>query len=317
MPESRWRLTPFRDWRLARKGLLLVLIASTLPLAVSAALFFVRARRLVEADGIALLAARADQLAAELDAFHRVYSGIAYRSARRADVIAAVSATGAERRRMAARAREGFLPILASDENIFSVVLADTALTVIATTLAPSPVARLPHRGFIRTALATGGAISEPFLSDVVQSATGWIAYAARVADASGETAGLVVVYVRSEAFHAAVRAGNARAGPGSFSVIYDSAGIRIAHGFSEAELYHPAGALDSTTIADLVAEGVSAGARGSCWNPPRRYRRNSRGRGPGRCPPATCSGPIPRPTASRMSPWSAVFRWCHGRSST
>jgi len=82
------------------------------------------------------------------------------------------------------------------------------------------------------------------------------IAYAAPVRDGAQEgVACVAVIMARGEAFWEAVTERNGSAGAGSYSVVYDEYGIRIAHSFKGAELFHPAGALDAATISMLVAD--------------------------------------------------------------
>src|SRR5258707_15835140 len=63
----------FMEWLLRAKIGVLVVIASLLPFAVAAFLDIRQARQRLMANTAAVLTARGDQLAGELDAFNRVY----------------------------------------------------------------------------------------------------------------------------------------------------------------------------------------------------------------------------------------------------
>lgn len=70
-----------------------------------------------------------------------------------------------------------------------------------------------------------------------------------------GAVIGVVAVWVRAAPFWALVRGGNGRAAAGSFSILYDRYGVRVAESADDREIFHPAGPLDPGTIDALVLE--------------------------------------------------------------
>src|SRR5439155_192285 len=62
-------------------------------------------------------------------------------------------------------------------------------------------------------------------------------------------------IVARGQEFWDLVSAGDGTAGPGSYSVVFDQYGIRVAHSFKASEIFHPAAPLDPSLIEMFVAD--------------------------------------------------------------
>ena len=73
--------------------------------------------------------------------------------------------------------------------------------------------------------------------------------------DAAGQVLCVSLVAASGREFWELVAKGNGSAGPGSYSVVYDQFGVRIAHSSRREQVFHPAAPLDAATIAMFSAE--------------------------------------------------------------
>src|SRR6185503_5469626 len=89
----------------------------------------------------------------------------------------------------------------------------------------------------------------------VERDGTPTIAYVAATRSSGGAVTGAVVFWVAAEALWDAARRLDGAAGAGSFAVIYDKLGIRIAHTSSRDIVFHPGGRLPIDVVDRLVAE--------------------------------------------------------------
>ncbi len=238
---------------LRRKLLVLLLLGSALPLALGIGTMFLRTRALIRSDAVSLLAARADQLAVELDAFHELYSGMAARLAGVPLVARASAATASP---------SGDLPdlqrllqvYLQSDRRLRGVALLNASGRSLASTETVPRNSNLSGLAYFQAAMSGHQYISDIFLSPLLPENAPVLVYAAPVFSEQSAVVGVVVVTVQAGAFWDVIRAANGRAGLGSFSVLYDGQGIRIAHSFNEAEVFRPAGPLPPDLLASLIA---------------------------------------------------------------
>ncbi len=246
----------FRDWPLRSKLLALLVAGSALPLAVTTLLESRSAGALIHRSTIALLAARADQLAESLDEFHASFRRANQRLAALPQVIRFCKVAPAERERFQQDLEATLAAYARTDARTHLLALFDPSGTVIASTAPTVRGRNHAFRRYFQSALAGRVTTSDLFLSVTEAGGIPSIAYAAPVRDGAQEgVACVAVIMARGEAFWEAVRERNGSAGAGSYSVVYDEYGIRIAHSFKGAELFHPAGALDAATISMLVAD--------------------------------------------------------------
>jgi len=243
------------DWPLRVKVAALLVAASLLPLAIWAYVDLRQDQARLLNGMKDLLQARGDQIARELDSFHRGYRHAAAQLARFPDSTAYCSETP---QRRAAR-HDALLGLLstypASDPGIRGVALLDGAGHVLIATEPPLMGADLSDRPVVQAALQGRAVISDPFISSPRSGSVPTIAYMTPVLDANGQASCVAVLWLRAASLWNAVKTSNEQAGPGSFAVLFDRDGIRIAHTYSDDIVFHPAGPLDPATLERLVAQ--------------------------------------------------------------
>jgi signal transduction histidine kinase len=235
-----------RSWSVRRKLVALLILASLVPLAIDAVmdLYADRARMLGEV-GRALVA-HAEQLRDQLDAFHQRHLDAARMLARTPEI--------GERARLPAGDARPANQILtfhvASDPDIKDAGIVDTAGTLIAST-APHMIGRRLTQPYVRAALAGTPTVSQLYVADDALDDSPLVGYATPIAD----HAGAVVVWVHAEAIWRLAAASNDLAGPGSYAIVLDHDGIRIAHTRAPELVFHPTGPLAAARLAELTAE--------------------------------------------------------------
>jgi len=232
----------------------MLLIASPVPLAVAAWVTFSEMRQAARSNAIALLAARADRLAAELDGFNRSYLKVAARLSGFPLVVRFCAASKASRT-PGGDLHEILVSYLKTDRNLLGVSLVDASGTIIEATDLRWIGLDISFRDYVRAAIKGDSMVSGVFAPLPIAGATPVIVYASPALAPGGRIAGAAVLTVRATAFWEAVRAGDGRAGRGSYSVLFDQHGIRIAHSFKNEELFRPGGPLEPTVIEAMVAE--------------------------------------------------------------
>ena len=143
-----------------------------------------------------------------------------------------------------------------ADPNFRGLGIFDASGTVIAATEAPLLGRNYAFRRYFRDAIAGRPVTSEIYLAVPEAGSLASIAYAAPVrAAGGGAVTGLVALWVKAEPFWRMVGESNDKAGSGSYSVLLDRYGIRIAHSLSPGLLFRPTGPVDAATLAELEAE--------------------------------------------------------------
>ena len=248
---------PFRfaNWPLRTKMAALLAAVSLLPLALWAYIDL-RQDQARLLDGVkSLLEARGDQIVHELNAFHRDYRRSVDRLARFPDSAAYCSGTP-EHRAAHHAAMLGILSAYpASDAGIRGMALVDASGHVVIATEEPLIGVDVSDRPVVQAALQGHPIVSDPFISSPRSGAVPTIAYMAPMFGPDQRVACVAVLWLRAAALWDTVKTSNALAGPGSFAVLYDREGIRIAHTFSDEVIFHPGGPLDPETLDRLVAE--------------------------------------------------------------
>jgi PAS domain S-box-containing protein len=247
-----WR---FGDWPLRVKMAALLVAASLLPLCIST-FSEVRQVRANVLDGTQdLLAAHGDRIVRELDALNRGYQRALDRIARYPDVAAYCSANATRRAQLHASVL-GLLSVHpASDAGIRGAALIDGNGRVVVATEDQVAGVDLSDRPGVQLALQGRPLITDPFLSGERTGAVPTIAHFAPVRRAGDSGVCVAALWVRATALWDSVKAANALAGAGSFAVLFDREGIRIAHTASDDSIFRPAGALDPAMLERLVAE--------------------------------------------------------------
>jgi PAS domain S-box-containing protein len=243
------------DWPLRAKMAALLVVASLLPLAVSAFIEIRQAQKRLLANSAALLAARGDQLLGELDTFHRGYRLFARRFAHVPSVVAFAQGPREIVDPLHLAVRAILKALAASDPDVLGLAILDVSGTVRIATEDRLIGKNLSYHHDIREALRGAADISDIHLAEPEVGQAPTIAYMAPVSGPDAKTTGVVVVWVRAAALWNIAKASNELAGPRSFAVVYDRHGIRIAHTYRDDVVFRPGGRLDPATVDALVAE--------------------------------------------------------------
>jgi signal transduction histidine kinase len=241
----------FTDWPVRRKLAALLVAASLLPLGISAVLDIRAARARLHVNAAELLAAHADHLRGQLDAFHRGYELSATKLAQIPALIT-LARTPDAGTDAAAAVREILGAHVAIDLDVRAIGMVGRDGRVIVAT-EPRLEGVVIERDYVRAALRGASAISDIHVAEPELEGLPVIAYAAPVSDGTGPSA-VVVMWTRGDALREVVRASNDLVGPGSFAVVLDSYGIRIAHAYDDEVVFRPAGELASVQVEALIA---------------------------------------------------------------
>jgi len=240
----------FTDWSVRRKLIALLVAASLVPLTVAAVLDIRAARARLRANVAEQLAAHADYLRLQFDAFHLSYEVSIAKLARLPSVVALVGPEG----HAAAAAVRDFIGVqVGVDPGVRGVGVLDRAGKVIAATESRLEGAVLADRDYVRRGLAGLETISDVYVAEPELDTTPMIAYAAPVWGEEGPV-GVAVLWVRALAMWNLTRGSNALVGPRSFALVFDAHGIRIAHTYTDELLFRPAGALPPDERSALIA---------------------------------------------------------------
>jgi signal transduction histidine kinase/CheY-like chemotaxis protein/HAMP domain-containing protein len=232
--------------------MLLLLAASALPLVAGTALTLRAASARVTEDAVALLDARADHLTTELDAFHGQFALMARRMGR---LPVPVRYARGERERYGPDLQAVLDNYVSSDPRLRGAAVFDQEGTIVIGTEPPLIGRSYAFRRYFQLALAGQDNIADVYVAVPEVGSVPSIAYASPIRGDDGAVLGVVTIFVRATAFWDAVQRGDGRAGAGSFAVLYDRLGVRIAHSRASDEVFHPAGPLDHATIEGLVNE--------------------------------------------------------------
>jgi signal transduction histidine kinase/DNA-binding response OmpR family regulator len=246
---GRWR---FGRWSLRSKMLLLLLCVSTVPLMLATAVGLHQGRQRVRQQAVWLLEARADQLRSETDHFHRRNQALARNLAQLVegalpDLVPAQTVLDRWRTAMEGLVRSG--------QELRSALVTDTTGKVLVSTEMGGGAQDLAFRPYVKAALAGESHISDLFFPLSLEEPEGLIAYSTPLRDPAGAVWGSVAVFVKASALWRLVRSMNDSAGAGSYAVLYDRSGVRIAHGTRDDLLFRPAAPLPQTDLDRMVAE--------------------------------------------------------------
>jgi PAS domain S-box-containing protein len=245
----------FADWPV-RAGIAATLVmASSVPLIIAAYLDVRDSKTQLLASTAAVLAARGDQLVRELDDFNRAYQRSVDKLAHDPGIVAFCQRDlrTTSPRAPAISATLAVQP--ARDPNIRGASILDaTGIVRIATE--PQLVGLdLGSRPFVKEALRDGAVVSDIYLAEPQVGETPTIAYLTPIRSEDHALLGIAVLWVRAAALWNVAQASNGLAGPGSFAVLFDHYGVRVAHTYSDDIVFHPGGRLDRPTLDAFVAE--------------------------------------------------------------
>ncbi len=244
-------LLPVASWPLRAKIAALLALASLLPLIISASLDIRETRIELVANAENQLAARGDQLARELDTFHVGIQRTAKSFARFPSVLALSRGVPGDRVRLEVEATLAARP--AVDSRVRGLAVLDSTGTVVAATEKELVGVDLSFHSFVRDALEGTAVISDVYLEPHAADAP-TIAYLEPIREGVN-VRGLVAIWARAAALWDVMKTSNALAGPGSFAVVFDQYGIRIAHTYSDEIVFHPGGAVEPAVAKTFVSE--------------------------------------------------------------
>lgn len=243
-----------RHWPLRFKIVLLLFVSSVLPLAIMGGVEIRDARDDVLKNTSALLTARGDEIAGKLDAFHELYRGGSQRFADISDIVQYAQAEPRARDKLAPPASAILELWQKTDLQVRGIAILDATGTVILGTEQPLIGHNLAHYAFVREVIHGVPTISELHISGPETGSVPTIAYLAPIKNEHQEVVGAFALWVQAAAFWKVVAEGNAKAGEGSFSVLFDNSGIRIAHSYNPDIVFHPGERLDPATVDAMVA---------------------------------------------------------------
>ncbi|MEO8314636.1 MAG: ATP-binding protein [Pseudomonadota bacterium] len=245
----------FRDWSLRLKMAMLVVLASLLPLGIATGITIQNAHKQLVAENARLLAARSEQLAGNIDTFVGDTQRVVARIARVPPALNVLQAKPADAERI--RKEVGVLLNVwpATDSSIRGVAVIDLAGVVVAGTDAALLGHNMAYRSFVKEALRGASVVSDVFIAEPEVGSQHTIAFLAPIRGPDQKQLGAAVIWVRASMVSEMLKLADANAGNGSFSILFDSLGIRIAHSFLDEIVFHPGVALAPATIDALVAE--------------------------------------------------------------
>jgi PAS domain S-box-containing protein len=245
----------FMDWPLRAKMAALFVVASLLPLGVATWIDIREAREKLVANTTALLAARADHLADQIDIFHRGYQRAVDRLAHFPATVEFCQARPGNSNALKSNVHGIIDAWPPSDRNIRGLAILDLSGEVKIATEDRLIGLNLAYRRYVQEANRGGAVISDIHLAESEVGFAPTIAYISPVRGADGNPVALAVLWVRASSLWDIMKEANGLAGADSFAVLFDHLGIRIGHTYSDDIIFHPGGRLVSATLEALVVE--------------------------------------------------------------
>jgi methyl-accepting chemotaxis protein len=250
---KRW--LRFRNWPLRAKFVALLAAASLVPLGFATWNNLGNARAYQFRNTEQLLRSRADMLARRIEALNAGYA----RSAR----LLALSSSGAlvELQGPGPQVRSAHDRLQSQvnfwtqiDPTIRGVALLDATGNVVIATEPELERMSLARYGFVRKALQGNAVISDVFIAELRDAEVPTIAYLAPIRSADA-VLGVAALWVDASHHSELLSEVNDDVGVGSFAVLLDSLGIRIAHSRYPEAVYRPARQLEPADLAVLTQE--------------------------------------------------------------
>ncbi|MES2784633.1 MAG: PAS domain-containing protein [Pseudomonadota bacterium] len=243
-----------RDWPLRVKLVVFLVLAEMVPVGVVSWIDIRDTQTQLHATTAAVLAARGDQLASGLDVFNRGY----LRSVERLAQLPSVMETRGgplESDAQHRRAQADLMAWPANDPHAYAAGILDLSGKVRNATQAALVGLDLSGYRAVAEALRGTTAISDMRFVSSTAAGVPVITYFAAVRDDARKIVGLAAIWVHASSLWDTMKSSNELAGPGSFAVLFDQYGIRIAHTYSTDIIFHPGGPLPVATRDKLVAE--------------------------------------------------------------
>lgn len=249
-------LPKLRNASLRARLAALLIVASVLPLGISAFVDIREMRQQRINDAQALLTARADQIARELDSVHKSYQRSTVRVANLPAVQTYCEASQAERAIHQERLQGIFGTFNKSDPAIRGMALIDNNGFIVVASDPKLPGVDLSARPVVREALQGKSVISPLAFAPWKGELQPTVAYMVPVRDAANKVICVVALGLSADIFSDVLKAAHNQAGPESFAVLTDQWGIRLALSTESAMLYHPSGPLEQAVFDAQVAQG-------------------------------------------------------------
>ncbi|PZR18722.1 MAG: hypothetical protein DI536_02260 [Archangium gephyra] len=225
----------FKNWPLSLKVAVVALVAAVLPVVAAAVITYLGSQQTVTDAVRAQLTSHAERVTDELDAFNATFVDLATLLASVSSVqLAAQPNAPAEE---IARARGVLSGVTQRDHRIASVMLVDGRGTVRLCTNPSLEGTSVKERSDFVAGSSGRTSISALFVPDGARENEGVISYTAPLNDG-----GFVAVLARADAFWSIAQRLNDRVWEGSYVVVLDASGIRIAHGSRADLLFRPSG---------------------------------------------------------------------------
>jgi hypothetical protein len=212
----------FMDWPLPAKMVVLLVVASLLPLGVTAFIDIREAQQRLLANTAALLAARGDQLVRELDTFHRSYQRSVDKLARLPDVVEFCQAYPDHIDRLKPALQAVLAVHLASDATLREIAILEVLGTVKIATEDQLIGLDLSYHSYVWDALRGAAVLSDIHVAKPQVDDAPTLASLAPVLRPDWSVIGLAAFWVRATALWDVAQASNALAGPDSFAVLFD-----------------------------------------------------------------------------------------------
>jgi signal transduction histidine kinase/CheY-like chemotaxis protein len=245
----------FADWPLRTKMAVLLLVASLLPMLAVNWLSMRQISSLRQQDSAQLLGARGDEVVGRIDTFVAGYQSGVARMAASPNVARILQAPAADRESLKPQIRSLLDAWPQSDSNLRGVAVLDAQGVVVAATEPALEGKDLTYRPFVAWALRGESTVSDVFRSEAETGSVPTLALIAPMRAPDGSLRGLAAFWVHAEVLSNILKESNGQAGPGSFAIVFDRYGIRIAHSYIDELVFRPGVRLDAATVESLVAE--------------------------------------------------------------
>ena len=243
------------DWPLRTKMAVLLLVASLLPMLAVNWLSMRQIGSLRQQDSAELLGARGDEVVGRIDTFVAGYQSGVARMAASPNVARILQAPAADREALIPQIRSLLDAWPQSDSSLRGVAVLDAQGVVVAATEPALEGKDLSYRPFVAWALRGESTVSDVFRSEAETGSVPTLALIAPMRAPDGTVRGLAAFWIRAEVLSSILKESNGQAGPGSFAIVFDRFGIRIAHSYIDELVFHPGVRLDAATVESLVAE--------------------------------------------------------------
>lgn len=249
------RLLRFRDWPLRLKVLFSLLVASTVPMAITLVVAYqagVNERRAVlKQQG----KAGAILVAAQIDEALRSYQRLANLFARGGSIIAYFTLPEDKKQEVQDRLKPSLRQRVAEDPALRAMAILDERGRVVMASdeNLDRALIRLPH---VNAALESGvGGIDDVQFTDLYpnQPAEPVIPVTAVVKSEQQKVLGLIVLWVKLDGLNDILKRNQSVAGPGSFIAVLDREGIRIGHSIGSEAMFKPTGPVRPAAAQQMI----------------------------------------------------------------